>query len=137
MKKFLENQMLLYGENRLEVDIAKQTLSTAKMIQNKGETTSNPLILKDPIFRVIWNKRLNCREVATHPLWPPGKKTPVVDPELCAHPEQSMLPYGNGAKSDKGHLQSPHSVALQELRRNVRAEDTPRQMALERIELDR
>ena len=73
MKRFLPNQTIGSGDNRVELDIAKQTQSTAKMIQSKGEPASHHLIKKDPIFRVIWNKKLNCKEVATYPLLPPGK----------------------------------------------------------------
>ena len=100
-KSFLYNQIVGEGENMKEVDVAKQTFTTAKMIQSKREAKA-PRISMDPIFRIIWNARERCKEVATYKMDKPGKHPPRVDPAICAHPEGSMEPKGNNSKTEQG-----------------------------------
>ena len=101
-KKFLYNQIIGSGENRAEVDIFKSTFSKAKMIQNKREAKVSAPISMDPIFRIVWNPKARCNEVATYKMDKPGKHTPTVDPAICAHPEGFLEVRGNNTKTEKG-----------------------------------
>ena len=100
-KMFLHNQIIGEGENRKEVDVMKQNSLNAKMIQSRREAKA-PRISMDPIFRVIWNAKERCKEVATYQMDKPGKQPPRLDPAICAHPESSLEAKGNSSKTEQG-----------------------------------
>ena len=101
-KRFLHNQIIGSGENRVEVDVVKTTFLKAKMIQSKREAKVAAPISMDPIFRIAWNPKAHCKEVATYKMDKPGKHPPRVDPAICAHPESSLEICGNNSKTEKG-----------------------------------